>query len=120
MSEVDMTDYQKVGARIRETRVQQGMSQADLSFKSQISLPHISDIELGKTQMKLATFIKIAEALQTSTDWLLRPNIPHVNVVYQTEFQEILGDCSPGEIDSILKIVQEVKSSMHTKKNSID
>ena len=32
MGEINNTDYQKIGARIRELRVQRGMSQADLAF----------------------------------------------------------------------------------------
>jgi len=55
MDDIAMTVYRKVGSRIREVRVKSGMSQADLSVKANISLPHISDIELGKTRMKLDT-----------------------------------------------------------------
>ena len=78
-----MNEYKKIGARIREVRIKNGMSQADLSVKAHISLPHISDIELGKTKMLLATFVRITEALQVSADVLLRPDIPQVNNIYQ-------------------------------------
>ena len=43
------SDYQKIGARIREIRIKNGMSQADLAVAAHISLPHISDIEHGIT-----------------------------------------------------------------------
>ena len=65
MDEKVMNEYKKIGARIREIRIKNGMSQADLSVKAHISLPHVSDIELGKTKMLLATFVRIAEALHT-------------------------------------------------------
>lgn len=120
MDEKVMNEYKKIGARIREIRIKNGMSQADLSVKAHISLPHVSDIELGKTKMLLATFVRIAEALQVSADVLLRPDIPQVNSIYQNEFAEILGDCTPNEIDSILKIVKELKATLHQKKKEYD
>ena len=120
MDDIAMTVYKKVGSRLREVRVKNGMSQADLSVKANISLPHVSDIELGKTRMKLDTFVRIIEALQVSADVLLRPDIPQVNSIYQNEFSEVLGDCSPSEIDAILKIVKELKATLHTQKNNFD
>lgn len=66
--------------------------------------------------MRLTTFIGIVEALQVSADVLLRTDIPEVNTLYKSEFAEVLADCTPSEIDSILKIVKEVKRSMHNPK----
>ena len=120
MTEMSSSDYQKIGARIREIRIKNGMSQADLAVAAHISLPHISDIEHGKTKMLLATFVRITEALQVSADVLLRPDTPQVNSIYQSEFKEILIDLSPAEIDSILKIVKELKSTLQAKRNIDD
>lgn len=120
MSDKLTDEYKKIGSRIREVRISKGMSQADLSEKAHISLPHISDIELGKSRMMLTTFIKVIEALQVSADSLLRPDVPVVNYMYQVEFSDILEDCSPSEIDSILKIVKELKATMHSRKNEYD
>ncbi len=119
MNNDELLEYRKIGARIREVRLQKGMSQNDLAVKAQIALPSVSNIELGKAQMKLSTFIRIAEALQVSTDELLRPDVPAVNRIYQTEFQELLGDCSPAEIDSVINVVKEVINTLHRRKNDI-
>lgn len=113
-------EYKKVGARIRKIRIQKGMTQADLSVKANIGLSHVSDIELGKSKMMLATFARIAKALQISADVLLRPDIPEVKNLYQNEFAEILGDCTPDEIDAIIKIVKELKATMHSNKTMYD
>ena len=67
--------------------------------------------------MILTTFTRIAEALQISADVLLRHNIPEVNNLYRNEFSEILGDCTLDEIDAIIKIVKELKSTMHSNQN---
>ena len=97
-------------------RVKKNMSQSDLADKANISLSQVSDIETGKSSMRLTTFIGIVEALQVSADVLLRSDIPEVNNLYKSEFAEVLEGCTPTEIDSILKIVKEVKRSMHTPK----
>lgn len=110
-----MTDAQMIGSRIRAVRLQKNMSQADLAVKANLSLPQISDIELGKSRMMLTSFVRIAEALQVSADSLLRPDVPEVKSIYQNEFADVLNDCTPAEIESILKIVKELKSTMHKK-----
>lgn len=82
-----------------------------------ISVPHMSEVENGKTKLRLSTFVYITEALQVSADVLLRPNIPEVNGIYQGEFNDLLTDCTPAEIDSIIKIVKELKTTMRIKKD---
>ena len=109
-------EYKKIGARIREVRRQRHMSQANLAEKAHVQLSHISDIENGKSTLLLPTFIRITEALQVSADVLLRADVPEVNSIYQNEFAELLADCSPSEIDSILSIVKEIKKSLHSSK----
>ena len=68
-----------VGSRIRAVRISRGMSQADLAVEASVSLPLISNIERGKTGMQLETFVKVAEALQVSADYLLRPDVPEMS-----------------------------------------
>ena len=110
----------EIGKRIRDIRTNKKMSQADLADKANISLSQVSDIETGKSSMRLTTFIGIVEALQVSADVLLRTDIPEVNNIYKSEFVELLEDCTPTEIESILKIVKEVKKSMHSPKPNTD
>ncbi len=117
-----MTDNDRVllagiGSRIRNVRISKKMSQQELADKSGLSLPHISNVELGKTNPLLLSFIRIAEALQVSTDSLLRPDVPEVKDLYKTEAMEVLADCSASEIESIMKIVRELKSTLHNEKS---
>ena len=115
----EQQDLKLVGSRIKAVRISRGMSQADLAVEASVSLPLISNIERGKTGMQLETFVKVAEALQVSADYLLRPDVPEVKAIYQGEFAELLEDCSASEMETILKIVREVKVSMHKKQNNI-
>lgn len=120
MDDKQREEYKKIGSRIREIRLQRHMSQAVLAEKANVHISHISDIENGKSTLLLPTFIRITEALQVSADVLLRSHIPEVNNLYKSEFAEVLEDCTPSEIDSILNIVKEVKRSMHSQKPNED
>ena len=120
MDDKQREEYKKIGSRIREIRLQRHMSQAVLAEKADVHISHISDIENGKSTLLLPTFIRITEALQVSADVLLRSHIPEVNNLYKSEFAGVLEDCTPSEIDSILKIVKEVKRTMHSQKPNED
>ena len=120
MSTTDMEIYKNIGSRIREARIAQHLSQAELAEKAQLCLPQVSQVELGKVKMNLSTFIRIIEALQISADSILRPDVPVAKAFYNSDFSDLLSDCTPAEIDSILKIVKELKVTMHTKKDNFD
>ncbi len=120
MADMDMAVFKQIGSRIKAVRVEQKMSQAELAEKAHLCLPQISALELGKVKMNLATFIKLVEALQVSADSILRPDTPEGNSVYQSEFSELLSDCTAAEMESILKIVKELKITMHSKKDNYD
>lgn len=112
MPELNPTESQQIGSRIREARINRRMSQADLAEKAGISLPQINAIENGRCNMKLHSFIRIIEALQVSADSILRPDTPETRGIYQSQFDELLSDCSPKELESILKIVRELRNTM--------
>lgn len=109
-------EIKAIGQRVKEARIAKGMTQAELAEAAHISTSNVSDIERGKSQMWLSTFCKIAEGLQVSSDSLLRLNVPVVNDIYQQEYNEILSDCSPTEIESIMKITREIIIAMRKNK----
>ena len=111
-------EYEQIGARIRNARIEQKMSQADLAAKANISLPHISSIELGKTKMLLSTFIRVIEALQISADSVLRANVPTVTSMYASEIAELFEDCTPSELESLKSIIQNIKATMRNNQNN--
>ena len=118
MDEVSKGNLEKIGARIREIRVQKHMSQQELATRADISLPQISEIERGHSLMRLTTFMRITEALEVSADLLLRINVPGVNEIYYGEIADILSDCTPNEMDAIIKIIKEVKSTLRQQSNN--
>lgn len=115
MPETPLTEEQMIGARIRQVRQQRDMSQAALAAKTGLSLPHISDIELGKVSMRISSFVRIVEALQVSADMLLLSDVPTVKQMHTSEFAELLSGCSAKEQMALIRIVREIKAVMHTQ-----
>lgn len=108
--------YQMIGERIRDLRIQKGMSQADLAEKAHLSLPVISSIENARSKVWLVTFAKIAEALQVSADDILRLNTPEASLGYPKEMTELFEGCTPAECESIMRIARQVKSTFESQR----
>jgi transcriptional regulator with XRE-family HTH domain len=55
--------FRKIGATIRQARVEKGWTQSDLAHKTGIIQSDISSIELGKKNITLSTLARIAKVL---------------------------------------------------------
>lgn len=62
----------KLGRKIRETRVKEGYSQEELASRCGLHRTYISDIERGERNVSVENIEKIAKALKTEPDELLR------------------------------------------------
>jgi transcriptional regulator with XRE-family HTH domain len=64
-------DAKLIGERIRGRRIALKLSQKDLSSQVEVSPPAINQFEKGEKAPSTATLIKLAEALDVSSDYLL-------------------------------------------------
>ena len=117
MSEVFFMDkiLKDIGSRIRQARKNKQLSQAELAELMNVSTPYVSDIENGKTNFSIESFIRLTEALQTSSDWLLQTNIPEVTTIQSNEINELLSDCTSSETQMLIKMLTEMKNTLHHK-----
>lgn len=63
---------QKFGNRVRELRKERNLSQEELSYKADLHRTYIGMIERAEKNITLANIEKIANALETSIDDLLK------------------------------------------------
>ncbi|MBL7190371.1 helix-turn-helix domain-containing protein [bacterium] len=68
MKRYNRIEIRRLGAAIRERRLQADMSQADLAEKADMNRSHLSLIETGEHMPTKRTIEKIAQALNTSPD----------------------------------------------------
>ena len=108
----------EIGQRIKEARIAIKMSQAELAEKTNLSFSQISAIERGKSDPRVRTLVHIVEALQVSSDSILRPNVPSVVSIGKNEFDELLSDCTPQEIESILTFSRQLKETLRKNKTN--
>lgn len=64
-------DSSLLGKRIKDCRTTQSISQKDLALQVEVSPSAINQYEKGEKTPSTGTLIKLAEALDTSTDYLL-------------------------------------------------
>ncbi|MGH9314364.1 MAG: helix-turn-helix domain-containing protein [Vicinamibacterales bacterium] len=64
-------DEKAIGARIRDLRKRQGMSQAELAAELGIKQSAVSDYETGQVRIHAGLLAALAHALQASADELL-------------------------------------------------
>lgn len=88
-------DNSALGKRIREARLKKKMTQDQLSEKVGVSLYYIGEIERGVKSPSLKMFISIAQALDVSTDSLLRDEISTGNVYVNNEITKKLDTLTP-------------------------
>ena len=60
----------RLGARIRELRLQRGLSQEKLAELCGLNRSYIGEIERGRANITLATLVTIAQQLQTTASEL--------------------------------------------------
>jgi transcriptional regulator with XRE-family HTH domain len=65
-------DNKLLGKRIREARIQKKYTQQQLAEVAGIGQMYLGEIERGDKMPSLKIFVKIAEALEVSADYILR------------------------------------------------
>ncbi len=62
----------RFGARLREVRLEQGITQEDLAFAADVAISSIGRIETGKLNVTVSTIASIALALNVAKEELLK------------------------------------------------
>lgn len=78
-----MSAEQSTGPRIRQRRIEIGLTQQTLAQLADISVGFVSEIEKGKRNPSGRVLLRIASALRTTTDWVLRGVEPERGVASQ-------------------------------------
>ena len=99
-------DNSALGKRIREARLKKKMTQDQLSEKVGVSLYYIGEIERGAKSPSLKMFISIAQALDVSTDSLLRDEISTGNIYVNNEITKKLDMLTPKQRACAVEILE--------------
>lgn len=126
MNRKDMN--QIIGNRVRQIRDTHQYTREQVAEWADISPQFLSDIELGKKSMTSTTIVKLAKALQISTDYLLLGKSNLAKEPARTRKLQILASSLPDEKIPIaedmmrvfLRAVDVKRTSPDTKKQKTD
>ena len=120
-------DYAEVGSRIKHRRKELGMSQERLAELIDVSVPHMSNIENGKTRFSLQVLVDLTNALKTTPDVLLLQEADcreKTRCLILREIDCVLADCTPAQMTLIEEVVRNTRQvlkeydrAMKQKKN---
>jgi transcriptional regulator with XRE-family HTH domain len=105
-------NYIIVGHRVKESRLQKGISQANLAEQINMSVSYISRIETAKKQASLEALVRISNVLGVTMDHLLKGNQTHDTEEYQVDMVRLIEDCTSYEKRVVYEIAVAVKTSL--------
>lgn len=94
-----------LGRRIQLHREKRGMKQEELAEKTDLSTNYISALERNAKKPSLDAFIRIANALQVSSDDLLRDSLDVQYDIRSSDLGKRISMLKPREKERILDVV---------------
>ena len=95
-------DYAKLGLKIKEIRISRGLTQDTLAEMVSCNTSHISNIENNHTKVSLNVLLAIANALNTSIDYLLSDQYENSSLALDNEVLRALRTCDSEKKEKIL------------------
>ncbi|MCI8507049.1 MAG: helix-turn-helix transcriptional regulator [Lachnospiraceae bacterium] len=99
-------DYEKLGLKIKEIRINRGITQEKLAELVGCNTSHISNIENNHTKVSLNVLLSIANALNTSIDYLLSSQYQNSSFALDNEILRAIKNCDNIKKEKILKIIE--------------
>jgi len=94
-----------IGKNIKKKRESKSWNQEKLAAVTNLSAPYIGMIERGEKIPRLETFIRIANALNATSDELLEGVIDRGYEVRMTEYTEKIQKLSKEEQNKVYKVL---------------
>ena len=99
-------DYEKLGLKIKEIRINRGITQEKLAELVGCNTSHISNIENNHTKVSLNVLLSIANSLNTSIDYLLSSQYQNSSFALDNEILRAIKNCDNIKKEKILKIIE--------------
>lgn len=101
-------DYSVIGRRIKNLRLERGMTQEQLADIIDISVAFLSRVERGYAQINLKRLTQIAEILNVSPGYLLTGSNKNSKYYLREDFSILLDKCTPQQQKLIYEILEIV------------
>ena len=105
-----------VGERIRQRRIQLGLSQDELGERIDRAAKYCSDIERGICGMSVETMLSLADHLDMSLDYMMFGDISDEELARQEQDEaslvHILAKCAPRQREYAIRLLKLYIASM--------
>lgn len=99
-------DYEKLGQRIKALRISKNLTQDNLAQAVDCNVSHISNVENNHTKVSLVVLLAIANALNTSIDYLLSDQYENSSLALDNEILRAVKDCDNEKKEKLLKMIE--------------
>ena len=99
-------NYKKLGLKIKEIRISRSLTQDTLAEMVSCNTSHISNVENNHTKVSLNVLLAIANALNTSIDYLLSDQYENSSLALDNEILRAIKDYDTEKKEKILKIIE--------------
>lgn len=111
-------DYDVIGRRIKQCRLNRNMTQEELADEINISIAFLSRVERGNSHLNLRRLTQIAEVLKVSPGYLLTGSNTTSKDYLKEDFKAILDRCSPEQQKLIYEISELVSKTKFESVNN--
>lgn len=113
-------NFKLIGKRVKEVRIEKGLSQAELAVRCKTSAQYLSQIENGKKQASLQILVTVAEVLGVSLNELLNGNQVNNPKEYRSDILKIFADCSSYEKRVLFEVLKSTKTILRDNKQLLE
>lgn len=113
-----MIDYASIGHKVKQIRMQKGITQEQLAEAVGVGVTHISHLETGSGTVSLKVFVAIVNYLNCSADEILCKEINAARPIVDSWLADLVADCDTTEVKIIADTVSALKKTLRKNKAS--
>ena len=98
-------EREELGMMIRQARKKNGFTMEKLAEKADIGVTFLGEIERGKKMPSLETFIRLVEAMNVSSDYILRNELTSGKEHIYNDITKKLDKLSPRQRKTVCDII---------------
>ena len=103
-------DFEKIGKKLRETRISKGLTQEYIAEKADVNTSHISNIENNRVKISLQTLVNVCNTMDVTVDYILADEYSKASqVALDHELLHQLHSCSPNTKECVLDIIKALQ-----------
>lgn len=103
MKEINFT---RIGKKIKEIRLEKGLTQEYVANIADVNTSHISNIENNRVKISLPTLVHVCNALDTTVDYILADEYDQTSSVLEQEILRELHSCTDHTKRQVLEIIK--------------